>query len=223
MGKHDGLPPPPRQRGRGAHGRGRELPGPRRAAPPQPTGHPKAPELAGRPVRESGGASVKCRGQATAAHRPSAGAARRAGEARAALSLSPTFPAGSSLPCLARPCPVPAPRPPGPAFLAGACGFLPAPGARSWLAAGRGTRREPVKASAREGRREGAPPGRNSSPSRGARPPRGPGAPGGHLVWGDSAEAVGPSGPGGIGAGERGEQVCNMRERPTARPPSLRS
>jgi hypothetical protein len=33
----------------------------------------------------------------------------------------------------------PAPRPPGsPAFLAGACGFLPAPGARSWLAAGRG-------------------------------------------------------------------------------------
>lgn len=45
----------------------------------------------------------------------------------------------------------PAPRPPGsPAFLAGACGFLPAPGARSWLAAGRGAGR------AGHERREGA-------------------------------------------------------------------
>lgn len=65
--------------------------------------------------------------------------------------LSPTFPVGALLARPARPGPAPAP-----AFLAGACGFLPAPGARSWLAAGRGPRLQGIPA----------------SPSRGPLPPR---------------------------------------------------
>lgn len=109
-------------------------------------------------------------------------------------SLSPTFPAGRSLPCPARPCPAPAPRPPGPAFLAGACGFLPAPGARSWLAAGRGARGEREEAGAREGRREGAPAWEEFQPlPRGSAPVRTRGARGRRLAQMIAPGRLGPA------------------------------
>lgn len=169
MGKHDGLPPPRSRRGQGrAEGCGgclsrAELPG-------------CSPRARGSPVRVSGGESVRRRDRAGAAHGPARGT--REGAGWLFPSHQPSWPGAPCLP--ARPCPAPAPRPPGPAFLAGACGFLPAPGARSWLAAGRGARGEREEASGREGR-EGAS-WEEFQPLPRARPPRGPGAPGGRLV-----------------------------------------
>lgn len=134
-----------------------------RAAPPRPPGRspPRPRRPAGRPARVSGGESVRSRGRAQGLR------GGRGGRG----PLSPSHqPSRRGAPCPARPGPAlpsAAPRPPGPAFLAGACGFLPAPGARSWLAAGRGARGEREGAGAREGRRPGARPGAGeSSPQR---------------------------------------------------------
>lgn len=66
---------------------------------------------------------------------------------------------------------------------------MPAPGARSWLAAGRGARGEREEAGAREGPPRHSPPGRDSSPSRGARPPRGLGG-ARRGVWGGRERLV---------------------------------
>lgn len=64
----------------------------------------------------------------------------------------------------------PAPRPPAsPAFLAGACGFLPAPGVRSWLAAGRGAGLAGHKRRGLGGGRRGDSPGFTRGRSRAAR------------------------------------------------------
>lgn len=135
--------------GGGPRGGGRGRPGSGRIAPPQPPPPspgpraPSRPELAGRPGRGSGGESVRRRGPARAAHRPGAGAALGTGKGAGSPSAASHQPSRRGAPGPARPCPAPPPaRPPGPAFLAGACGFLPAPGARSWLAAGRGARGE---------------------------------------------------------------------------------
>lgn len=132
----------PRGGGRGRPGSGRIAP----PQPPPPSPGPRAPsrpELAGRPGRGSGGESVRRRGPARAAHRPGAGAALGTGKGAGSPSAASHQPSRRGAPGPARPCPAPPPaRPPGPAFLAGACGFLPAPGARSWLAAGRGPRGE---------------------------------------------------------------------------------
>lgn len=102
---------------------------------------------------------MRCSDQAGAAQGPGEGRRGGPGRARAGSFPLTNLPGGAlpARPGPARPCPAPAPRPTGPAFLAGACGFLPAPGARSWLAAGRGARGEREEASAQEGRQEGAP------------------------------------------------------------------
>lgn len=149
---------------------------------------------------------MRCRDQAGAAHRPGEGAGW----------LFPSHqPSRRGAPCPARPCPAPAPRPTGPAFLAGACGFLPAPGARSWLAAGRGARGEREEASAREGRQKGAP-WEEFQPLLRARPPRGLGGAGQASGAGDSAGEAGSCGPAGGGAGLRNAQAAH---RVPSRPP----
>lgn len=151
---------------------------PNRPAPASPTvpgppGPLGARSSRGRPGRGSGGESVRRRGPARA-RRTGRAQGRRWGPGRAWLALrrSPAF-AGGALPP-ARPLPGAAPRPPaGPGILAGACGFLPAPGARSWLAAGRGR--------AGSGRPAGAARRGDSSPSRGGSAPTRRGAGAGRL------------------------------------------
>lgn len=128
--------------------------------PGAPAGHTPAPRLTS-PLLPTGGPKARGGGRGGGAARPAPPASRDAGGAqrgpqgtgRPAPSPGPPFdrvcgPRGKCArgrrpgrhpPSRRGAAARPAPRPPGsPAFLAGACGFLPAPGARSWLAARRG-------------------------------------------------------------------------------------
>lgn len=128
--------------------------------PGAPAGHTPAPRLTS-PLLPTGGPKARGGGRGGGAARPAPPASRDAGGARRGQGSLPSArgppfgrECGSPGKCARGRRPGrhppsrrgasvrPAPRPPGsPAFLAGACGFLPAPGARSWLAAGRGAGR----------------------------------------------------------------------------------
>lgn len=136
MGEHDGLPPPRSRPGWGrAEGAGGCL---GRAEPLgySPPGRPQPPESAGRPVRVSGGESVRCGDQAGAAQGPGGG--RRGGPGRARAGSFPlTNLPGGALP--ARPGPaLPSARPPPdrPGIPCGGMWLLAGPGGTQ-LAGGR--------------------------------------------------------------------------------------